>query len=150
MSSLSGLRILAFAGEFPPYPGGIGTYAVNMAQAATELGASVTVVAPDYGRASPNGDTYSFKVVRFRGREHRNRELWSKYLLARKAVRGGSYDLVHAMDWPFFIPVALAARREHRRLFTIHGSDANDMARRKKRAGQNGRSFLQSIGSCCE
>ena len=125
---------MALAGEFPPYSGGVATYALCMAQAATELGADVTIVAPDYGNADHrDDDSQVFRVVRFPGAEHKNKDLPAKTRLAYSAVRREPYDLVHAMDWAFFIPVALTARSSQRRLFTVHGTDANDMARPKKR-----------------
>ena len=41
------LNILLLTSEFAPAMGGIGTYACEIAAAATRLGARVTVVAPD-------------------------------------------------------------------------------------------------------
>jgi glycogen synthase len=43
------LNILLLTSEFAPAQGGIGTYAREMATAATALGAQVTVAAPGYG-----------------------------------------------------------------------------------------------------
>ena len=142
MPLLAGLRILALAGEFPPYRGGIGTYAYSMAQAATELGAEVTVVAPDYGGEPTRDDAAPFQVQRFKGGVHTNRQLLGKTRLARAAIRQCRYDIVHAVDWPFFIPVALTAGRDQRRIFTIYGTDVNDMARWKKRLAVRAASVL--------
>src|ERR1700712_2234438 len=87
LKRLDGLRILALAGEFPPYPGGIGTYAYNMAEAATALGAEVTVLAPDYGKLSSDDADAPFKIIRFPGGEHSNKQLPAKILLARSVIR---------------------------------------------------------------
>jgi glycogen synthase len=46
------VNILLLTSEFSPATGGIGTYAREIAAAASALGADVTVVAPDYA-----GDT---------------------------------------------------------------------------------------------
>ncbi len=44
------MNILMLTSEFAPATGGIGTYAREIASAASHLGASVTVVAPDYSK----------------------------------------------------------------------------------------------------
>ena len=46
----AGLNILLLTSEFAPAMGGIGTYAREIAAAASRLGAKVTVLAPDYAR----------------------------------------------------------------------------------------------------
>jgi glycogen synthase len=43
------MKILALTSEFPPFVGGIGTYAAELARAATELGHEIVLAAPDYG-----------------------------------------------------------------------------------------------------
>ncbi|MGY4234693.1 phosphatidylinositol alpha-1,6-mannosyltransferase [Bradyrhizobium sp. USDA 4449] len=127
------VRILILTSEYLPLMGGIGTYAREMAAAATELGAEVTVLAPDYGgnfddRASP------FKVIRFAGGRHRARELPSKIRLVRKLLAERQYDIVHAADWPFFIPLRLAPRRPgEQRLIMLHGTEINELAGSYKR-----------------
>ena len=45
------MNILLLTSEFAPAMGGIGTYAGEIASAATRLGARITVVAPDYAQA---------------------------------------------------------------------------------------------------
>lgn len=50
------MNILLLTSEFAPATGGIGTYAREIAAAATELGARVTVVAPDYSEHSLDMD----------------------------------------------------------------------------------------------
>ena len=40
------------------------------------------------------------------------RDMPRKIMLARRGVRGDRYDVVHAADWPFFIPVALSRWRD--------------------------------------
>jgi phosphatidylinositol alpha-1,6-mannosyltransferase len=122
------VNILMLTSELAPATGGIGTYAREIASAATGLGASVTVIAPDYGRDTTAIDrSLPFAVRRFRGGLHSMRELPSKILLARGHVGAEHYDVIHAADWPFFIPVALSRRLTRARiLMTVHGTEINE------------------------
>jgi glycosyltransferase involved in cell wall biosynthesis len=134
------LNILLLTSEFAPAMGGIGTYAREIAAAATRLGAAVTVVAPDYARQTAEEDeALPFEVVRFRGGLHSMRDMPGKIMLARRKVRSGRYDVVHAADWPFFIPVALSRWRTSARvLMTVHGTEINETQTRLKRAAIRG------------
>ena len=121
------MNILLLTSEFSPAMGGIGTYAREIASAATRLGAKVTVVAPDYARQTAGEDrALPFEVVRFRGGLHSMGDMPGKIMLAHRRVRG-SYDVVHAADWPFFIPLALSRWRTPARvLMTVHGTEINE------------------------
>lgn len=134
------MNILLLTSEFAPAMGGIGTYAREIAAAAARLGAKVTVVAPDYARQTADDDeALPFKVIRFRGRLHSMRELPGKIMLARHGIRGGAYDVVHAADWPFFIPVALSRWSTPARiLMTVHGTEINETQTPLKRAAIRG------------
>ena len=134
------MNILLLTSEFAPAMGGIGTYACEIASAATRLGARVTVVAPDYAQQTADDDeALPFKVVRFRGGLHSMRDMPAKIMLARRGVRGGDYDVVHAADWPFFIPVALSRWRTPARvLMTVHGTEINETQTPLKRAAIRG------------
>lgn len=122
------MNILMLTSEFAPATGGIGTYAREIAAAATALGARVTVAAPDYGADSRADDAaLPFEVTRFSGGLHAMRDLPSKIRLARNRIRRGNYDVVHAADWPFFIPLALSRRLTRARLLvTVHGTEINE------------------------
>jgi phosphatidyl-myo-inositol dimannoside synthase len=122
------VKILMLTSEFAPATGGIGTYAREIASAATDLGADVTVIAPDYARDTTAPDrSLPFEVRRFRGGLHSMRDLPSKVLLARREVSAERYDIVHAADWPFFIPAALSRRLTAARLLmTVHGTEINE------------------------
>lgn len=127
------MRILALSSEFHPFCGGIATYAQEMACAAHDLGIDVTVTAPDYGKDLCDLDrAFPFRIIRYRGGEHHAKDAFDKLALTRKLLRKSHYDIVHAMDWPFFLPIALSTRMA-KRLYTIHGSDVIDMSRRGKR-----------------
>ena len=122
------MNILLLTSEFAPAMGGVGTYANEIASAATRLGARITVVAPDYNRCTPADDaSLPFEVIRFRGGLHSMRDLPSKIMLAHSKIRADRYDVVHAADWPFFIPVALTRwRTQARMLMTVHGTEINE------------------------
>lgn len=127
------MRLLALSSEYPPYHGGIGTYASEMATAAHELGIDVTMVAPDYGKDLNASDTASsFPIVRYAGGAHTAKDVFAKASLVKRMLAAERYDAVHAMDWPFFLPVARFARST-RSLYTLHGTDVIDMAGWKKR-----------------
>jgi phosphatidyl-myo-inositol dimannoside synthase len=127
--------ILLLTSEFAPATGGIGTYAREIATAASALGANVTVIAPDYFQDTATVDhTLPFEIRRFRGGLHSMRELPSKIRLARSLVGTKRYDVVHAADWPFFIPVALSRRLTQARiLMTVHGTEINETQTALKR-----------------
>lgn len=113
--------------------GGIGTYAREMAAAAAGLGAEVTVVAPDYGKATDDR-LLPFKVIRSSGGRHRARDLPAKIMLVRGLLSGEHYDTIHAIDWPFFIPLKMAGRRHQANcLMTLHGTEINELADSYKR-----------------
>jgi phosphatidyl-myo-inositol dimannoside synthase len=128
------MNILMLTSEFLPATGGIGTYAREMASAACALGARVTVMAPDYARSDSDDGAFSFRTRRFRGGLHSARDLPAKIMLARSAVEAERYDILHAADWPFFIPVALSRRRTDARvIMTLHGSEINETQTLPKR-----------------
>ena len=131
----AGLNILLLTSEFAPAMGGIGTYASEIAAAASRLGAKVTVVAPDYAQRTHDDRSLPFEVIRFSGGLHSMRDMPRKIMLARRGVRSDRYDVVHAADWPFFIPVALSRWRTPARvLMTVHGTEINETQSPLKRA----------------
>jgi glycosyltransferase involved in cell wall biosynthesis len=134
------VNILLLTSEFSPATGGIGTYAREIARAAAALGARVTVIAPDYARDNTSGDrALPFEISRFRGGLHSMRDLPAKIRIARGEVRKGCFDVVHAADWPFFIPVALSQRRTTARvLMTVHGTEINETQTPLKRLAIHG------------
>jgi phosphatidyl-myo-inositol dimannoside synthase len=130
------MNILLLTSEFAPAAGGIGTYAREIATAAVRLGADVTVAAPDYADAAvARADRAApFRTRRFRGGLHSMRDMPNKVRLAQAMVGADQHDVVHAVDWPFFLPVALARRRTAARLLlTVHGTEINEMQTATKR-----------------
>ncbi|WP_424629915.1 glycosyltransferase family 4 protein [Bradyrhizobium sp. SYSU BS000235] len=130
------MNILMLTSEFAPATGGIGTYAREIAFAASQLGARVTVIAPDYAADSTAEDrALPFRLVRFHGGLHSMKNLPAKILLAHSKVRIEDFDIIHAADWPFFIPLALARHRTQARLLmTVHGTEINETQTPLKRA----------------
>lgn len=122
------MNILLLTSEFAPATGGIGTYVREIAAAATGLGARLTVIAPDYfSETSSHDRDFPFQVLRFQGGLHSMRHLPAKIMLARRQIAAHDYDVVHAADWPFFIPLGLARNRTRARLVvTVHGTEINE------------------------
>jgi glycosyltransferase involved in cell wall biosynthesis len=134
MARIRKKRIALFTSEFSPLRGGIGTYAAELARAATELGSDVTVFAPRYNLEDfeDDRDKFPFRVVRFQGGRHTFKDLPRKFSVVRSAARDQAFDVFHAADWPFFLPVSQCARSK-RKLYTVHGSEITDMQRPAKR-----------------
>ncbi|MGC1464564.1 MAG: glycosyltransferase family 4 protein [Pseudolabrys sp.] len=129
------MKILMLASEFLPTNGGIATYAREVALAASRLGAKVTVVAPDYGVSTHVDDRrLPYEIRRFNGGLHSRRDVPAKIALARRVLSASDYDIVHAADWPFFIPLALSRRLTDARLvMTVHGTEINETQKWAKR-----------------
>lgn len=128
-------RLLLLASEFPPFRGGIATYAHELAVAASADGHEVVVAAPDYHADQSAADaTLPYRVVRFSGGPATMRALPRRVGLVRRLLRAERFDIVHAADWPFFIPVRLARRaRRARILLTLHGTEILYMNAPKRR-----------------
>lgn len=129
------MKVLLLTSEFVPTNGGIATYAREIATSAAKLGADVTVYAPDYGVATYAEDRrLPFTIRRFSGGLHSRRDMPAKIALVRQILGSENYDIVHAADWPFFIPLALArGRTDARLLMTVHGTEINETQRAEKR-----------------
>lgn len=117
------MRILMLTHEFPPAPGGVATYCLDLATAAHEIGHDITVVAPDCG--APRGPDVPFRVCRFRGGVYSWRSLIP--LLARtigQVSRRGRYDLIHAANWPWAMALSLINRATRTPfLASTHGAE---------------------------
>jgi len=128
------MKIALLTSEFPPFNGGIATYARELAASAVEAGHEVTVLAPDYGADQSVGDAaLPEKIVRFAGGAANAKGLPARIRATRRLLGAERFDIVHAVDWPFFIPVALAPRNGARVLLTVHGSEIIYMQERKRR-----------------
>lgn len=120
-----GQKLLILTSEFAPFHGGIGTYARELALAGAAAGVNVTVAAPDYGsgRQAADGDL-PFEIYRYAGGVPDARGLPKRITVARHLAASTRYDIVHAVDWPFFVPMQLASwGRQARRIATFHGTE---------------------------
>ncbi|MEJ5990728.1 glycosyltransferase family 4 protein [Ramlibacter sp. PS3R-8] len=130
------MKIVLATSEFPPVHGGIGAYALAIASAAAKAGHRVILVAPDYGTAQhPEDANYSFEIRRFGGGRHSAAAAALKLMLMwRVWMEHRDADIVHAVDWPFYIPLALSPFRNRAKCFaTFHGTEVNFMRRRPRR-----------------
>lgn len=131
------MKILMLTSEFPPHRGGVGTYAAELARATAELGHEVTLLAPDYGMDQRQADArLPYRMIRFPGGPNRAIDILDKARIVRTLARSGAdFDVVHALDWPFFLPLALSAYRGRARcLLTFHGTEINKMRRPSRAA----------------
>jgi len=117
-------RILILTHEFPPFLGGVGTYGVEIARAAAELGHEVTVFAPDFGADNSAADALlPFTVERFPASLYTRKSL---AICARRLLRRdmAAYDIVHFADWPFVLASRIAGiLRPLRYQVMVHGTD---------------------------
>jgi len=105
------MKILLLTYEFPPVSGGIATYCAALASAAVKRGHHVTVAASGgFERDDSEMENYSFEIKRSGKGIYSAGKLpaliWRTY---RWAHRGG-YDLIHAVDWPHIMALALLNR----------------------------------------
>lgn len=126
------MKILILSSEFHPFCGGIATYAMEIAKAACEAGHRVTVVAPDYD--TPTKDNFPFRVIRYRGGQHSAYDLPRKIALVRSLMwEEPDFDIVHAADWPFHIPLAVSPYRGGTRcILSFHGTEVSFMQHPKR------------------
>lgn len=129
------MKIMIFSSEFSPRLGGIGTYSLEMARAASALGHQVTVVAADYGGNHTVTDkAFPFEVIRYPGGEHHMRDIPAKIALVRRIARERpDVDIAHAADWPFYLPLALSRYRGRKKcILTFHGTEVTFMQNPKR------------------
>ncbi|MEO6214389.1 MAG: glycosyltransferase family 4 protein [Sphingomonas sp.] len=139
------MKIALLTSEFPPFHGGIGSYAREMASAAAAAGHEVVVLAPDYGKDCTAVDAeFDFRVVRFAGGPASFKGLPKRIQETRRLLKGEAFDLIHAVDWPFFIPARLSARRKAMTILTVHGTEINYMSAPRRRMALKAIGFWRS------
>jgi glycosyltransferase involved in cell wall biosynthesis len=124
-------RILMLTHEFPPMRGGISRYAVELATAASQLGHSVTVLAPCASQSDAQSDasTFSFPVHRFEGEVYSSRHLLSTLIRTVRSCRAGDFDVVHALDRPHLYALNFMNRFvEQPYLSTVYGTELRGIA----------------------
>ena len=131
-----GAKILILTSEFPPFKGGIGTYALELARAAHDAGHKVTVVAPNFHQdCRAIDEALGFRVVRYTDGTPDMRGLPKRIAMTLRMLAAERFDIVHAADWPFFIAARLVPKpRASRCVLTLHGTEIWYMQARKRRA----------------
>ncbi len=140
-------RIAMLTSEFPPFHGGIGSYARELAAAAAAAGHDVTVLAPDYGQDFAAIDAeLPFRMVRFHSDVPTMRTLPRRAVETWRLLGRERFDIIHAVDWPFYIPLRLSSGRLHgaRVLLTAHGSEIVYMQAAHRRWMLNAIGFWRS------
>ncbi len=101
-------KILMLTHEFPPFCGGVGTYAKHLALAAHEIGHDITLVAPDYGENLNESDrrAYPFEVLRYRAGGYAVKNLPALLWRTWRWTSRAEFDIVHAVDWPYLLALA--------------------------------------------
>ena len=124
-------RILLLTHEFPPYVGVVGRYCWSLAEAAARAGQRVTVLAPSHS----DGDTEHYEklegvnVLRFPAQLFQLRELRRFERVARDVIDQGSWDIVHAADWPMIVALRNLALTRTQTISTLHGNDLLNIRR---------------------
>ena len=112
--------------EFPPRTGGIGTYCLGLATAASARGHEITVFAPNYGKpASELGDDkLPFRIARYPGGTYTIRQFWRYFRQVWNQLSADSYDVVHAIDWESALMMRNVNRfRRVPYMVMVHGTD---------------------------
>ena len=101
-------KILLLTHEFPPFHGGIATYASELALAVHTLGHQVTVVAPDFGEDCQLSDrqNYPFPIIRYHAGVYSFKKLIPLLMRTWRYAKADGYDMIHAVDWPYAMALA--------------------------------------------
>jgi phosphatidylinositol alpha-1,6-mannosyltransferase len=118
-------RLLIFTHEYPPFSGGIASYAAELARAAADSGLEVHVVAPDYGRKwRPETTGGNLLVHRTRASQYNRKRLPWMLCEVLYHLNRGPWDYVHAADIAYITVLAFVARFSSLKfLGTAHGTD---------------------------
>lgn len=114
-----GLKIAIFTTEFPPYPGGIATYAAEFAAALVRLGHYPVVFAPDYDNSTFEAP---FEVVRCFPRTYSHGRLPLYAAIAARQLAKARYDLLIAGDLATVLALSCLPTSA-RKIAIVHGTD---------------------------
>jgi glycosyltransferase involved in cell wall biosynthesis len=130
-SMLTERSILLLTHEFPPYPGAVGRYCWSLAGAAARAGQRVTVLAPSHsdGHTEHYEKLEGVNVLRFPAELFQLRELRRFERVAREVIDRGSWDVVHAADWPMIVALRNLALTRTQTIATLHGNDLLNIRR---------------------
>jgi phosphatidyl-myo-inositol dimannoside synthase len=114
-----GSSIAMFSCEFPPYPGGIATYASEIASALMRSGHRPVVFAPRYRTGNFQAP---YPVIRCFPESYTHAKLpWNASVVAVQLMRA-SFDTVMAVDLPSVLALA-AVPTKARKIAIVHGTD---------------------------
>jgi phosphatidyl-myo-inositol dimannoside synthase len=114
-----GSRIAMFTCEFPPYPGGIATYASETASALLRLGHRPVVFAP---KCRAGDFDAPYPIVRCFPEQYGHALLpWNASVAALQLAQK-SFDIVMAVDLPNVLALAAVPTRA-RKIAIVHGTD---------------------------
>jgi phosphatidyl-myo-inositol dimannoside synthase len=121
MTALVAPGIVLLTCEFPPFPGGIGTYCGSLVQAVRDAGFSATVVAPRYPALPALSDTDTHRILR-----HHRIGPAAVFPLLRVLRNAPPERIVLAADIRSVVSLYLL-RHIHRRAYRamVHGSEAS-------------------------
>ncbi len=105
-------KILLLTFEFPPFRGGIGRYAAQLALGAHRCGCEIVVVAPDFRQDNTEEDAeiFPFQVRRFKGTIYSAGQFPGMVQRIRHLIGAARYDIIHAIDWPNSLALTLLNR----------------------------------------
>jgi phosphatidyl-myo-inositol dimannoside synthase len=123
--------ILLLTHEFPPYPGAVGRYCWNLAEAAARAGHQMTVLAPSHGDGSVEHyeKLEGVNVLRYPAELFHFRELKRFERVAREVFDQGAWEVVHAADWPMIVALRNLALTRTQTVATLHGNDLLNIRR---------------------
>ncbi len=118
-------KLLLLTHEFPPFRGGVSTYCERVAVAAGQYGVSVTVVAPGFGKKTPNEKPApNVSVKRFPGGIFSHWQFPFVLLITLWQIIKLKESTVLAADWPFVAACGLVRRvLPFRYTIMLHGSE---------------------------
>ena len=128
-------KILILTYEFPPFNGGVGTYALNIAKAAQEIGFDVTVVAPNYYEdVSAFDSTLKFKIIRFNGSQYLGwKAIFSTIIHTFKYCMFSKHEIIHAIDLAHSISLSFINHFfKIKFITTVYGTDILGLSTMKK------------------
>ncbi|MBV9984820.1 glycosyltransferase family 4 protein [Bradyrhizobium sp.] len=114
-----GSRIAMFTCEFPPYPGGIATYASETASALLRLGHRPVVFAP---KCRAGRFDAPYPVIRCFPEQYRHAWLPWNMSMAALQLAQKTFDIVMAVDLPSVLALA-AVPTSARKIAIVHGTD---------------------------
>lgn len=115
------MKILIITTEFHPFPGGIATYAYNMAYYAEKMNYNTTVICPDY---NIKNDEYKFDTIKYNSNNFKSSDILKLMYKTFKTLNANNFDFIHACDWPAAFALYLYSKYKKINYgITIHGTD---------------------------